>query len=148
MARPNWPCETIYSSHPISTWQQQDAAHTALRACVCSTFAFCVYVAVFCLHERVSLVPRPPPFFCSSVCVQYNTRKRKSAKNGEGLVSFITCVTSGGREEDVVGRGTTANMFAPTHSRTGLSIVSDKSVSESSGVFLCLLERANVWSTF
>ena len=30
------------------------------------------------------------PRFSSSVCVQYNTRKRKSAKNGEGLVSFIT----------------------------------------------------------
>ena len=26
-----------------------------------------------------SLLPRPPPFFCSSVCVLYNTRKRKSA---------------------------------------------------------------------
>ena len=25
-----------------------------------------------------SLVPRPPPVFCSSVCIQYNTRKRKS----------------------------------------------------------------------
>ena len=30
------------------------------------------------------------PRFSSSVCVQYNTRKRKSTKNGEGLVSFIT----------------------------------------------------------
>ena len=26
-----------------------------------------------------------PPVFCSSVCVQYNTWKRKSTKNGEGL---------------------------------------------------------------
>ena len=40
--------------------------------------------------QSASLVPRPPPFFSSSVCVQYNTRKRKSAKNGVGLVSFIT----------------------------------------------------------
>jgi len=38
-------------------------------------------------------------------CVQYNTRKWKSAKNGEGLVSFITCLTSGGREVDVGGGG-------------------------------------------
>ena len=45
------------------------------------------------------------PVFCSSVCVQYNTRKRKSVKNREGLVSFITCVTSGGREVDVGGEG-------------------------------------------
>ena len=37
----------------------------------------------------VSLVPRPPPFL-SSVFVQYNTRKRKSAKNGEGLGKPIT----------------------------------------------------------
>ena len=40
--------------------------------------------------RHTSLVPRPPPFFCSSVWVQYNTRKRKSAKNREGLVSSIT----------------------------------------------------------
>ena len=51
------------------------------------------------------------PVFCSSVCVEYNTRKQKSAKNGEGLVSFITCVTSGGCEVDVGGMGTTANML-------------------------------------
>ena len=30
------------------------------------------------------------PCFSSSVCVQYNTWKQKSAKNGEGLGSFIT----------------------------------------------------------
>ena len=30
------------------------------------------------------------PRFSSSVYVQYNTRKRKSAKNGEGLISFVT----------------------------------------------------------
>ena len=47
-----------------------------------------------------SLIPRPPPFFVLRFCIQYNTRKWKSAKNGEGLVSFITCVTSGGREVD------------------------------------------------
>ena len=28
--------------------------------------------------------------FCSLVCVQYKTRKRKIVKNGEGLVSSIT----------------------------------------------------------
>ena len=39
-------------------------------------------------------------FFCSLVCVQYNTRKRKSAKNGEGLGTPITWMTSGGREVD------------------------------------------------
>ena len=30
------------------------------------------------------------PVFCSSVFVQYNTRKRKSVKNGEGLGTPIT----------------------------------------------------------
>ena len=49
-------------------------------------------------RDPCSLNPRPPPFFFSSVCVQYNTRKRKSVKNGEGLVSSITWVMSGGRE--------------------------------------------------
>ena len=33
-------------------------------------------------------------------CVQYNTWKQKNAKNGEGLVSSIMCVTSGEREVD------------------------------------------------
>ena len=41
------------------------------------------------------------PVFCSSVCVQYNTWKRKSAKNGEGLGTLITWMTSGGGEVDV-----------------------------------------------
>ena len=35
--------------------------------------------------------------------VQYNTRRRKSAKNGEGLGTLITWMTSGGREVDVGG---------------------------------------------
>ena len=43
--------------------------------------------------------------------LEYNTRKRKSVKNEEGLVSFITCVTSGGRENDVRGRGRYSNMY-------------------------------------
>ena len=45
----------------------------------------------------LSLVPRPPPFFCSLVFIQYNTWKRKSAKNGEGLGIPTTRMTSGGR---------------------------------------------------
>jgi len=52
-----------------------------------------------------SLVPRPPPFFVLLFAFSNNTRKRKSAKNGEGLVSFIMCVMSGGREVDVGGEG-------------------------------------------
>jgi len=48
-----------------------------------------------------SIIPRPPLFFCFSVCVQYNTRKRKSAKNAEGLGAPIMWMTSGGREVDV-----------------------------------------------
>ena len=50
-----------------------------------------VRVRIVRVRVEGSLVPRPPPFFfsSSSVCVQYNTRKRKSAKNevdvgGEG----------------------------------------------------------------
>ena len=41
------------------------------------------------------------PRFRSSVCVQYNTRRQKSARNGEGLGTLITGMTSGGREVDV-----------------------------------------------
>ena len=38
--------------------------------------------------RRSSLVPRPTPFFCSSVCIQYNTRilnANRRTKNGVGL---------------------------------------------------------------
>ena len=42
---------------------------------------------------------------CSSVCVQYNTRKWKSAKNGEGLGTPTTWMTSCGRKVDVGGNG-------------------------------------------
>ena len=40
---------------------------------------------------------------CSSVFIQYNTRKQKSTKNGEGLGTPITWMTFGGREVDVGG---------------------------------------------
>ena len=69
-------------------------------------------VSPLCMYPHTytfsSLVPWPPLFFCSSVCIQYNTQKRKSEKNGEDLVSSITCVMSGGHENDVRGRGPTA----------------------------------------
>ena len=39
---------------------------------------------------QTSLVPRPNPIFCSSVCVEYNTRRQKSAKDGEGLGTLVT----------------------------------------------------------
>ena len=45
------------------------------------------------------------PVLCSSVCVQYNTRKRKSAKKRErpGLIHHVSDVRVhlGGRENDV-----------------------------------------------
>ena len=43
------------------------------------------------LCKKCSLVPRPPPFFVLRFSFSiYNTRKRKSAKNGEGLGIPIT----------------------------------------------------------
>ena len=49
------------------------------------------------VYTLTSLVPRPPCFLFFGF-VQYNTQKRKSAKNGEGLGTPITWMTSGGRE--------------------------------------------------
>jgi len=63
------------------------------------------FQCVTALRVKIIASFQASPVFCSLVCVQYNTRKQKSAKNGEGLVSFITCVTSGGREMDVGGEG-------------------------------------------
>ena len=65
-------------------------------ASVCSTRTHVPIILLLMLTE-LSLVPRPPCFFSSLVCVQYNTRKRKSAKNREGLGIPITWMTSGGR---------------------------------------------------
>ena len=50
------------------------------------------HTSVIALRKHVCMLASFPglPRFSSSVCVQYNTRKLKSAKNGEGLVSFIT----------------------------------------------------------
>ena len=45
---------------------------------------------LFFLHSKAVASFPGLPHLSSSVCIQYNTRKRKSAKNGEGLVSFIT----------------------------------------------------------
>ena len=50
------------------------------------------------LHTfQPSLVPRPTPFFCSSVSIDNNTRCGRAAKNGEGLVLLFTCFMSSGR---------------------------------------------------
>ena len=39
-----------------------------------------------------------------SVCVQYNTLKQKSGKNGEGLGILITWMMSGGYDVNIGGR--------------------------------------------
>ena len=53
------------------------------------------------------------PHFSSSVCNQYNTRKRKSAKKRgrPGLIHHVSDVrwTRGGRDNDIRGRGPTAH---------------------------------------
>ena len=55
--------------------------------------------------------------FCSLVCVQYKTRKRKSVKNGEGLVSSITWVMSvdvvGGANIQICNKWTPKASFLP-----------------------------------
>ena len=42
----------------------------------------CMYVCMYVCMDICSLLPRPP--FCSSVCVQYNTWKRKSGEKQGG----------------------------------------------------------------
>ena len=58
------------------------------------------------LLQKGSLIFRPTPFFfCSSLCVQYNTQRRKSTKSGEGLGTLVTRMMSGRRKVDVEGGG-------------------------------------------
>ena len=45
--------------------------------------------AALALATTLASFPGLPRFFVLWFCVQYNTRKWKSAKNGEGLVSPI-----------------------------------------------------------
>jgi len=82
-----------------------------------------LFLSLFCHHPcaliglctsalMLASFPGLPRFFCSSVFVQYNTRKRKSAKNGEGLGTPIMWMTSGGREVDVWGRCPPTNLCA------------------------------------
>ena len=67
-----------------------------------------------CVHVPcVTSFPGLPRFlffiFLLFSFVQYNTRKQKSTKNGEGLGIPITWMTSGGCEVDVGGRGSHSN---------------------------------------
>ena len=48
----------------------------------------------------ISLIPRPPPFFCSLVCI----RHRLYMEVVESLETVIMCMISGGLEVDVGGR--------------------------------------------
>ena len=70
---------------------------------ICESFLREIWAFCPLAWQKCSLVPRPPLFFCSSVCIQYNTRKQKSAKNGEGLGTPITWMMSGGHEVDMGG---------------------------------------------
>ena len=57
-----------------------------------------------CIHQlHVASFPGLPRFLFFG----YSTRKRKSPKNGEGLGTPITWMTSGGCEVDVGGEGST-----------------------------------------
>ena len=51
---------------------------------------------------RVSLAPRSPPLFCSSVCIHHNEHKQESGKKQERprLIDHMN-----GREVDVGGKG-------------------------------------------
>ena len=67
---------------------------------------------------ELSLVQRPSyPDFCPLVCVQYNTQRQNSVKNGKGLRTPVPWMTSGGHEVDVGGGGwcPTTNSFTVNH---------------------------------
>ena len=51
------------------------------------------------IYLTISLVPRPPPFFCSSVFAQYNTRKRHEKWGRPGNTYHMNDIrwTRGGR---------------------------------------------------
>ena len=75
------------------------------------TFSFVVKLAqwIYCQVYNSSLVPRPTPFFCSSVCVDNNTRMRKgSEKQGKPVIIHHMLYVKG------EGGGATANRFKPT----------------------------------
>ena len=52
---------------------------------------------------KASLVPRPPLFFVLQFAFSIIHGSGRTVKNGEGLGTPITSMTSGGREVDVGG---------------------------------------------
>jgi len=94
-------------------WTNENTSHWNLFSNTCQeSDMWVVYVQDLTVQRKAvptaSTIKHQPrsqasPVFCSSVCIQYNTRKRKSVKNGVGLGTPITWMTSGGRKVDVRG---------------------------------------------
>ena len=79
----------------------------------CSYFTFFLTIYLFSGRLRISLqllLPQPrsqaSPVLCSSVFVQYNTRKRKSAKNGRTLPLPCIILNENRRTQNGGGLGT------------------------------------------
>ena len=97
-------CLTLYHD----TWVHQRSCHRVHYACA---YQYLFWSQDISTYPRIYSRSQASPVFCSSVCVQHNTQKRKSAKNGEGLGTPIMSMTSGGREMDVGGRGPHSNTW-------------------------------------
>ena len=106
-------------------WHTLRYIKTWLKLFLTKRCHICDAVSLLRLQSRPRLASLPGlPCFSSPVCVQYNTRKRKSMKNGEGLGSFTTWVTTvgrvGGHDNDVrlLGRTCIAPMHALMRARS------------------------------
>ena len=102
------PCHAWAASSTLSfwrselTWRSEQLKQTLLPyTLLYMTHNLpCHVVAIsIAIYLTISLVPRPPPFFCSSVFVQYNTRKRCEKRGRPGNTYHVNDVwwTRGGR---------------------------------------------------
>ena len=92
-----WPMRIWYKQQKIRHSQEQIKGSIELELVHVYTSTFYFFIST-CIYKLASFPGLPRFLFFGLRSVHTcNTRKRKSAKNGEGLVSCITCVTSGGR---------------------------------------------------
>ena len=123
-------CQTVVSRPRLSP--ERRVWSISIRLYSVTPQDFLAVVFVIC---NTSLVPRPP-FFCSSVCVHYNTWKWKSDE--KGVRTPITWNTSGGHEVDMGGGGCPSTNLCAVNHRTSFLWVKYCQSHERLGSWLSL----------
>jgi len=95
-----WSCE--YKPKELSTWIWLSYSHFKE---VYVTHVHNFWVSILQVQQQLEHTSRVlrPPLFCSSVCIQYNTRKWKSNEKQGRPMTLIMWMMSGGCDTNVEG---------------------------------------------